>query len=147
MLHPTALLIPLPAIEGTKTKRKEPMSNGLEMLSMHPSPPSCFQLPEEWVKLINRIQSGWHQSGDHPTVKLLRLYCRLSFSLLHSSIECIRGARSSKGHTINIPSSINLVHSGLNHNQTVCPINNSFISYLHISIAFTVNLYQYVCIN
>ena len=27
------------------------------------------------------------------------LCCRVSFSLLHSAIDCLRGARSSKGHT------------------------------------------------
>ena len=26
------------------------------------------------------------------------LYCRVGFSLLHSAIDCLRGARSSKGH-------------------------------------------------
>ena len=34
------------------------------------------------------------------------LHCRLSFSLLRSSIQCIRGARSNQGHAIHLPSSI-----------------------------------------
>ncbi|KAL5459842.1 hypothetical protein EMCRGX_G033225 [Ephydatia muelleri] len=36
------------------------------------------------------------------------LHCRLSFSLLRSSIQCIRGARSNQGHAIHLPASIEL---------------------------------------
>ena len=49
--------------------------------------------------------------GSSYSVTIGWLRCRVSFSLLHSSIQCIRGTRSSKGHTLGILSSIDLVHS------------------------------------
>ena len=113
VLHPTALLHPLLAIEGAKTKRKEPASNWLEMLSTHPSPPSCFQLPEEWVKLpplpTSTLLTGWRQSGDSPTVKLLDGYVvpyPSPSSIPQYSTASGEPACSSKGHAISIPSSI-----------------------------------------
>ena len=47
------------------------------------------------------------------------LRCRLSFSLLRSAIRCIRGARSSCGHTLYSPISLDLVRSESNLDATV----------------------------
>ena len=84
------------------------------MLSLHPSAPSCFQPRKEWVDSPPQpLPTCWRQSGDCPSQTIGWLRCHLSFSLLLSSIQCIRGACSSKGHTISIPSSIYLVHSDI----------------------------------
>ena len=44
------------------------------------------------------------------------LRCRLTFSLLRSAIQCIRGARSSRGHASKPPPSIDLATSELHLN-------------------------------
>ena len=50
---------------------------------------------------------------------------RLSFSLLQSSIQCIRGARSNQGHAIHLPPSIELkVSESMIHMSTL----KSFLS-------------------
>ena len=58
-----------------------------------------------YKRLASRLATKW----DHPyssTMSWLR--CRLSFSLLRSCIQCIRGARSSCGHVIKSPPPIDL---------------------------------------
>ena len=56
--------------------------------------------------LANLLAIKW----DSPYSKTLGwLRCCLSFSLLYSSIQAIRGARSSKGHAVKSPTAVDLV--------------------------------------
>ena len=52
----------------------------------------------------------WHHCkwGTSYSQTMGWLRCCLSFSLLRSSIQCIRGARSNQGHAIHLPASIEL---------------------------------------
>ena len=62
-----------------------------------------------YKRLADRLASKWNSSYSQ-TIGWLR--CRLSFSLLRSSILCIRGARSSKGRVpCSVPLPVELVHS------------------------------------
>ena len=58
-------------------------------------------------RLASLLASKW----DHPySSTLCWLRCRLAFSLLRSAIQSIRGARSSCGHAIRIPTAVDLVN-------------------------------------
>ncbi len=59
-------------------------------------------------KLASMLANKWEHSYSS-TLQWLR--CRLSFSLLRSSIQAIRGARSSIGHAVRIPAAVDLVTS------------------------------------
>ena len=62
-----------------------------------------------YKRLADRLASKWNSSYSQ-TIGWLR--CRLSFSLLRSSILCIRRARSSKGRVpCSVPLPVELVHS------------------------------------
>ena len=50
-----------------------------------------------------------HKWGDDYSVVMGWLRCSLSFSLLRSAIQCIRGARSSIGHYASAPPPMDLV--------------------------------------
>ena len=55
------------------------------------------------------------QKWDSPySSTLCWLRCRLTFSLLHSAIQAIRGARSSRDHAIASPTAIDLVNAESN---------------------------------
>ena len=54
------------------------------------------------------------------------LRCRLTFSLLRSAIQAIRGARSSVGHAARTPIEIDLI-SAESHLRTVININNNYL--------------------
>ena len=61
-----------------------------------------------YKRLADRLASKWNTSLQ----PLDGCRCRLSFSLLRSSILCIRGARSSKGRVpCSVPLPVDLVHS------------------------------------
>ena len=60
--------------------------------------------------LASKLATKWEQSYSH-TLSWLRT--RITFSLLRSAIQCIRGARSSCGHAIRIPQAIDLAISEL----------------------------------
>ena len=53
-----------------------------------------------YKRLASRLATKWDQPYSS-TMAWLR--CRLTFSLLRSAIQCIRGARSSCGHAIKAP--------------------------------------------
>ena len=62
-----------------------------------------------YKRLADRLASKWNSSYSQTIGWLL---CRLSFSLLRSSILCIRGVRSSKGRVpCSVPPPVDLVHS------------------------------------
>ena len=60
-----------------------------------------------YKRLASLLASKW----DHPySSTLCWLRCSLAFCLLRSAIQSIRGARSSCGHAIKIPTAIDLVN-------------------------------------
>ena len=61
-----------------------------------------------YKRLASRLATKWDHSYS-ATMSWLR--CRLTFSLLRSSIQCIRGTRSSGGHAFKTPPPIDLVNS------------------------------------
>ncbi len=86
-----------------------------------------------YKRLSACLADKWEQSYS---TTLAWLRCRLTFSLLRSAIQCIRGARSSIGHASKTPPSIDLVTAEidklncLNHNSI--PLN-LFIFYISIA--------------
>lgn len=60
-----------------------------------------------YKRLASLLASKWDQPYSST---LCWLRCRLAFSLLRSAIQSIRGARSSCGHAIKIPTAIDLVN-------------------------------------
>jgi hypothetical protein len=61
-----------------------------------------------YKRLASMLASKWDHTYSH-TLRWLR--CRLAFSLLRSSIQAIRGARSSCGHAIRMPMAVDLIIS------------------------------------
>ena len=61
-----------------------------------------------YKRLASLLAAKWEE--PYNTV-LCWLRCHISFSILRSSIQAIRGARSSCGHAIRIPKVIDLVTS------------------------------------
>ena len=61
-----------------------------------------------YKRLASMLASKWDHSYSST---LCWLRCRLSFSLLRSSIQAIRGARSSCEHAIRMPMVVDLVNS------------------------------------
>ena len=60
--------------------------------------------------LYKPLASLLSQKWDFPySTNLCWLRCCLSYSLLRSSIQAIRGARSSQGHAVRLPTAIDLV--------------------------------------
>ena len=69
-------------------------------------------LGSEATTFYKRLASLLSAKWDNPySSTLCWLRCRLSFSLLRSAIRCIRGARSSRGHAVKSPVSLDLVRS------------------------------------
>ena len=60
--------------------------------------------------LAHQLSNKW---GDDYSVVMGWLRCCLSFSLLRSSIQCIRGARSSIGHYVKTPPIVELIRAEL----------------------------------
>ena len=63
-----------------------------------------------YKRLAARLAEKWEQPYSS-TIAWLR--CRLTFFLLRSAIQCIRGVRSSIGHAFKSPPSVDLVTSEL----------------------------------
>ena len=61
-----------------------------------------------YKRLASMLASKWGQTYNST---LCWLRCRLAFSLLRSSIQAIRGARSSRGHAIKMPTVVDLINS------------------------------------
>ena len=64
----------------------------------------------EATSFYKRLASKLSQKWDSPySTTLCWLRCHLAFSLLRSSIQAIRGARSSRGHAVRSPGAVDLV--------------------------------------
>ena len=69
-----------------------------------------------YKRLASLLATKW---DNHYSSTLSWLRCRLSFSLLRSAIRCIRGARSSRGHAVRSPVSLDLVRSESNLSASI----------------------------
>ena len=67
---------------------------------------NTFEATTFYRRLASLLASRW---GDDYSVVMGWLHCSLSFSLLRSAIECVRGARSSIGHFHRAPPTLDLV--------------------------------------
>ena len=75
-------------------------------------------MAKQSTTFYKRLASLLADKWDHTYSKTLYwLHCRLSFSLLRSAIQCIRGARSSCGHAIHSSSPIDLVSTEAHFSQ------------------------------
>ena len=61
-----------------------------------------------YKQLASMLASKWDQTYSS-TLGWIR--CRLAFSLIRPSIQAIRGARSSRGHAIKMPTVVDLINS------------------------------------
>ena len=78
----------------------------LHLLSSQPVVGSVRKLPPSYKRLASLLADQWDQPYS-TTMNWLR--CTLSFCLLRSSIQCIRGARSSIGRFAQVVSPVDLV--------------------------------------
>ena len=72
---------------------------------------TCF-----YKRLASMLAHKWDQPYS---TTLWWLRCRLTFSLIRSAIQALRGARSSQGHAFHSPTSVDLVisESGIAHDS------------------------------
>ncbi len=104
----------LPVTVAMKMPRIEPMN-------------SAHNVSDGWARKSSDIYIQAtslyvnNKNGTSPIYSIVMgwLWCRLSFSLLRTSIMCIRGARSSSGHPVRLPLSVDLI----THEPQVSPHN------------------------
>ena len=75
-----------------------------------------------YKRLASLLASKWDQPYS---TTLCWLRCRLAFSLLHSAIQSIRGARSSRGHAIN--AAVQWIKIVLHKTAKSCKISGIFL--------------------
>ena len=63
-----------------------------------------------YKRIASLLALKWDQS--YSTV-MTWLRCRITFALIRSAIQCLRGARSSRGHTCKLETPVDLVTSEL----------------------------------
>ena len=69
-------------------------------------------MAKQSTTFYKRLASLLADKWGHPySSTLCWLRCRISFSLLRSAIQCIRGARSSRGHAIRSTHPVDLVNN------------------------------------
>ncbi len=106
--HPTVTQQSPHATKNMKTRRKGHTIKELERWSMQRLHPSFFQLPVVYrgrqLFFYKRLASLLSSKTNQPYSQTMNwLRCRLSFALLRSAIQCIRGAISSQGRAITTP--------------------------------------------
>ena len=86
---------------------------------------TCF-----YKRLASMLAHMWDQPYS---TTLWWLRCRLTFSLICSAIQALRGARSSQGNAVHPPASIDLVitESCIVSDQSLCSIGLSVFLYLY----------------
>ena len=73
-------------------------------------------LAKEATNFYKRLASLLADKWDQPYSQTMNwLRCRISFALLRSAIQCIRGARSSRGHAILSPVDLVTAEAHINH--------------------------------
>ena len=107
--------------EQTKKQMYEQRCREVEHASFTPLVISAMGgLANEATTFYRRLASLLASKSDHPySSTLCWLHSRLAFSLLRSAIQSIRGARSSRGHAIKIPSTVDPVNPESNISFTV----------------------------
>ena len=98
--------------EQTKKRAYEQRCREVEHASFTPLVMSATGgLAKEATTFYKRLASMLAHKWDHSYSSTLRwLRCRLNFSLLRSSIQALRGSRSSIGHPVKAPVVIDLVN-------------------------------------
>ena len=99
--------------EGSKKRAYEQRVREVEHASFTPlvlsaSGGMAREATNFYKNLASKLAMKWNQSYS-TTISWLR--CRLTFSLLRSAIQCIRGSHSSQGHTCKTLPQIDLVTS------------------------------------
>ena len=107
--------------EQTKKRAYEQRIREVEHSSFTPLVISATGgLANEASTFYKRLASMLATKWDHAySTTLCWLRCRLAFSLLRSAIQSIRGARSSCGHAIRIPTAVDLVNLESNISPSV----------------------------
>ena len=71
---------------------------------------------KEATNFYKRLASLLADKWDQPYSQTMNwLRCRISFALLRSAIQCIRGAHSSRGHAIFSPVDLVTAEAHINH--------------------------------
>ena len=92
---------------------------------IHPPPPpppplvisATGGLAKEPTVFYKRLASMLASKWDSSTLCWLR--CRLTFSLLRSAIQSIRGARSSRGNAAKVPTAVDLSQTNVSSSRRV----------------------------
>ena len=102
--------------EQTKKRMYEQRCREVEHASFTPLVISATGgLAKEATVFYKRLASMLASKWDTPYSSTLRwLRCRLTFSLLRSAIQSIRGARSSRGNAAKVPTAVDLVNTESN---------------------------------
>ena len=114
-LQITTLTLPL-ATRNMRGQRRGPMSKRVREVKHASFTPLVLsasggiarEATNFYKNLASKLAMKWNQSYS-TTISWLR--CRLTFSLLRSAIQCIRGSRSSQGHACKALPQIDLVTS------------------------------------
>ena len=98
--------------EQTKKRAYEQRCREVEHASFTPLVMSATGgLAKEATMFYKRLASMLASKWDHSySSTLCWLRCRLNFSLLRSSIQALRGSRSSIGHPVKVPVVVDLVN-------------------------------------
>ena len=94
-------------------KKRAYQQRAYKRWNIPPSFPLFFQPQEVWVRSHHLLQApgiAHPEMGLPYSTTLCWLQCCLSYLLLRSSIQAIRGARSSQGHAVRSPMAIDLAH-------------------------------------
>ena len=95
--------------ESTKWRKRGPMPSEFGRLSsLFSFTPLVLSasggFAREATHFYKRLASHLADKWDQPYSLTMRwLRCTISFALLRSAIQCIRGARSSRGHAVFLP--------------------------------------------
>ena len=102
--------------EQTKKRMYEQRCREVEHASFTPLVISATGgLAKEATIFYKRLASMLASKWDTPySSTLCWLRCRLAFSLLRSAIQSIRGARSSRGNAVKVPTAVDLVNTESN---------------------------------
>ena len=113
--HPTETKHWRQCTGSMKLRRSRLTNSKYKRWNTPPSLPLFFQPQDIWATIeattfYKRMASMLPQKWDSPySTTLCWLQCCSSYSLFHSSIQTIRGARSSQGHAVRSPTAIDLV--------------------------------------
>ena len=117
MRHETRTCHSLPATRSMSIRRNMPASNEYVRWSTPHSHPLSFLQQEAWVlnqQTYTNVRTCLEMRLPLQHMHYAGYKMPLAFSLLHCTIQAIRGASSSQGHTVKSPTAIDLVNTGAN---------------------------------